>query len=664
MKIWSNEIKDLEKVHDLIKGNYPKLDNELQRLIKTDDENIVLVYARRCLEVMITDLCERELKRPRGTEPLKGIIDKLNKEEKVPHNIIVSMQNLNSLSTFGAHPKDFDPMQVKPVLLDLATTLKWYLKYMETQAPAETKPGGPEETGKKPAGAKKATASSKKRILLASAIVLVCAAIVVTLILTDVIKGGKGVQAGEIKSLVVLPFDNYTGADSLEYVVDALHSSLIMDMGKISGLLIPGKTTSRTFKNSNKTLKQIASDLHVDAALETDVLSFGDSICLVLRLILPGKSEKQLWIADYCEDKSQILNLYSRITRKIADVLKIVLTSDEERLLAKSRTVDREAFDDYLRSQQYWGDLSKEPLNKARDYLNSAIEKDPDWAPLYLGLANVWMMFAQMGFEAPSTAVSTAYENLNKALELDPDLPDAHHLMGWIAFVSEWNWAKAEREFLKALAINPSDAMSRIWYAHLLCVLQRHDEALPQAQLAIDLDPLNPVVQMFYSTAQLFINGCEADLTQIEKLLADDPNNLTANYILNIVSFQCGDYDKVIETEPHYLQLTGRRQFDEDAFKEIERIYNEQGFSAAYEKIVPLYEDLANNKIIGPMELAIVYTKGNQLDKVMDLIEKGYEIHDVTMPYIAIKAYCFDSLYDNPRFISILEKMNLSLPDK
>ena len=151
MTIWSSEIKELEKLYDSIKGKHPKLDNELQRLIKTDDENIVLVYARRCLEVVITDLSERELKRPRGTEPLKGIIDRLNKEEKIPYNITVSMQNLNSLSTFGAHPKDFDPRQVKPVLLDLTTVLEWYMKYLEAQLTTVTEPGVPGEIRKKQA---------------------------------------------------------------------------------------------------------------------------------------------------------------------------------------------------------------------------------------------------------------------------------------------------------------------------------------------------------------------------------------------------------------------------------------------------------------------------------------------------------------------------------
>jgi hypothetical protein len=123
MPIWSAEIKELETLYTSIKGRFSELEKELERLIKADDENMVLLYSRRCLEVIITDLCESELKRPRKTEPLKGIIDKLNREEKVPSHIIVSMQYLNSLSTFGAHPKEFDPRQVKQVLNNLATII-------------------------------------------------------------------------------------------------------------------------------------------------------------------------------------------------------------------------------------------------------------------------------------------------------------------------------------------------------------------------------------------------------------------------------------------------------------------------------------------------------------------------------------------------------------
>src|SRR4030043_774516 len=135
MTIWSAEIKEIERLYDSIKGQSPELEKELERLISASDENMVLVYARRCLEVIINDLCECELKRPRKTEPLKSIIDKLNREEKVPSHIITSMENLNSLSTYGAHPKDFDPEQVKPVLNNLAIILKWYLRYKGIQIP-------------------------------------------------------------------------------------------------------------------------------------------------------------------------------------------------------------------------------------------------------------------------------------------------------------------------------------------------------------------------------------------------------------------------------------------------------------------------------------------------------------------------------------------------
>src|SRR4030043_350387 len=133
MTIWSAEIKEIERLYDSIKGHSPDLEKELERLINAGDENMVLVYARRCLEVIITDLCESELKRPRKTEPLQGIIDKLNREEKIPSHIFASMQSLNSLSTFGSHPKEFDPEQVKPVLNSLAIIIKWYLKYKDSQ---------------------------------------------------------------------------------------------------------------------------------------------------------------------------------------------------------------------------------------------------------------------------------------------------------------------------------------------------------------------------------------------------------------------------------------------------------------------------------------------------------------------------------------------------
>src|SRR4030043_2030540 len=166
MQIWSAEIKEIERLYYSIKGQSPEMEKELERLIKTDDENIVLVYARRCLEVIVTDLCECELKRTRKTEPLQGIIDKLNREEKIPSHIFASMQSLNSLSTFGSHPKEFDPRQVKPVLNNLTTIIEWYLKYKDTQSISQTKPEVAKYESKEPVDTREGIHKPKKKLIL------------------------------------------------------------------------------------------------------------------------------------------------------------------------------------------------------------------------------------------------------------------------------------------------------------------------------------------------------------------------------------------------------------------------------------------------------------------------------------------------------------------
>jgi hypothetical protein len=252
MQIWSTEIKDLEVLYSSFKGHFSDLGNELERLIHASDENMVLVYARRCLEVIVTDLCEYELKRPRKTEPLKGIIDKLHREEKVPSHIITSMGSLNSLSTYGTHPKDFDPEQVKPVLNNLAIVIKWYLKYKETKKSIEGEPEELKHEDKIPdAGFRKSRKPKKGLILIISGIFLVLIIVIAVLFAFKKI-GNKKQSAALEKSIAVLPFINDSQDEENTYFINGIMDEVLNNLQKIKDLSVVSRTSVEQFRDQNR----------------------------------------------------------------------------------------------------------------------------------------------------------------------------------------------------------------------------------------------------------------------------------------------------------------------------------------------------------------------------------------------------------------------------
>ena len=195
-------------------GHAPLLEKEIGLLLKTEDENVAMLYSRRCLEVIITDLCETELKRPRKTEPLKGIIDKLNKEEKVPTYIITSMHGLNSLSTYGAHPKDFDPDQVKPALNNLAIIIKWYITCKGIEIPG------------------KPLADEEEPVIGA--------------------RNSKSDTAKHEKSIAVLPFINDSPDQENTYFINGVMEEILNDLQKIKALRVISRTSAEKYRGHKK----------------------------------------------------------------------------------------------------------------------------------------------------------------------------------------------------------------------------------------------------------------------------------------------------------------------------------------------------------------------------------------------------------------------------
>ena len=251
MEIWSAEIKDLQKLYESFKGQLPDLEKELERLIDADDENMLLLYSRRCLEVIITDLCECELKRPRKTEPLKGIIDKLNKEDKVPAHIITSMHGLNDLSNYGAHPKEFEPEQIKPVLVNLNIIIKWYLKWKESSVTGvtgtiqEKSPYREPHTEADIKKVSKPAGSNRQKIV--SGFVLLSILLLIAIILYPRIfkkESQKLVQPSEGRlSVAIMPFQNLTNDSTWNIWQDGIQDNLITTLSNSPDIKVRQKET-------------------------------------------------------------------------------------------------------------------------------------------------------------------------------------------------------------------------------------------------------------------------------------------------------------------------------------------------------------------------------------------------------------------------------------
>jgi len=487
--------------------------------------------------------------------------------------------------------------------------------------------------------------------------------VIAGLLTLNIVSGSKQLQGGDIQSLVILPFDNFTGDDQLENMVAGMHSILVGDMGRVSGLRVIGTTSSRLYKKVEMSAGDIASELNVDAVVEATVMCLGDTICMQFRLVSTTGKEEQLWVGEYREDKSQILNLYNRVTKQIAEEVRIKLTENEEKILTRDRAADRDAIDAFIRSYAYWGDLGKEALDKAYEFLSLALEKDSEWAPIHAAMAIVWGGRMQMGMVEPEIGRKLIIESIERARELDADFADSHFINGIIFTWTEWDWENGERELLQALAMNPNHVMARMYYAHLLMSLQRMDEALVQGELALNLDPRNPTVLALYSIVLKGAGQHQAAMEYIEKGLAIDPDHSFTQGQVGRALYNTGQYEKELEMRASQLV----EKLGKNKVPDLDSIYRAHGRLTAYQELARLHESYAeelgysqNHRYIG---MAVDYYRADAYSKALDELQKALEIRNPNMPYIGTGTR-FEALHDSTRFLVILDSMNLPHPKK
>jgi adenylate cyclase len=648
MTIWTAEIKELEKLYDSFKGNLPDLEKELEQLIRTQDANVVMLYSRRCLEVIITDLCECELKRPRKTEPLKGIIDRLNSEGKVPPHIITSMHGLNSLSIYGTHPKDFDPEQVKPVLNNLAVVIKWYFGYCELRKAdglktKNVKTEFPIETPTKEEISKPAKKLSKAIIFLTIAIVAVS---VLTIIYFS--PNRKNDYAKLEKSIAVLPFDNLSNDPDQEYFSVGIVDEILDKLFKVGGLKVIARTSSARFINTNLSIKEIARKLGVANVIEGSVRKMGNNVRITVQLI-DARTEAHLWSEIYEKDISNIFLIQSDVAQKVARELKAVIIPQTKQLIEKKPTTNMAAYEAYWRGMLYHRKLNRDDLEIALKYFELAKEKDTGFALAYAGIGRVWRGLQQISVVKVSEGAPKEEAAVIKAMELDSTSSEVHHLMGGIRTWTKWDWKGGEASYRKAIELNPQNADAHSAYSHLLNVLGRPDEAMKHIEIALDLDPINSKVLSFYGVDLMFVRKYDEAIKTFQKAQDLDPRQGLVINIIPALHFAGRDLEAT--------EMMKKFWNDSVSLSAINEGYKERGFRGAEKKLADILAERSKTKYVAPYGVAFQYALAGDTDKAILWLEKAYEEHSANLPYLLSPA--FDILRDHPRFKEIARRMNL-----
>jgi TolB-like protein/Tfp pilus assembly protein PilF len=652
MTIWSAEIKDLENLHESLKGQFPELGKELEQLIKTEDANVVMLYSRRCLEVIITDLCEKELKRPRKTEPLKGIIDKLNHEEKVPSHIIASMLNLNSLSTFGAHPKEFDPRQVKPVLINLATIIEWYLKYKREVEKHESKiPYDTTEHSYSQRAEIISAKSSKKQTKLSRPKIIVVLIVLYAASERKRVKDLSGIE----KSIAVLPFENWSQSEEFAYMGDAIANEISTHLANIEGFHVLSFTSTSRFKGSDRpSLQQVGRELRANFIIEGTVERQDQDVSINVQVI-QAANDYHLWAEEFKGQWKDIFILRANITKKIAAKLQTILSPEEIKKIENEPTQDLEAYDYYLLGRNSWNHRSSEELFKAKSFFEKAIDTDPEFALAYAGLAQCYITLPMYVSWRPGDAYPQAMTLALKALELDSTLAEAYTAIGGIKDSYYWDESGAVKDFKHAIELNPNHSTTYHWYSETLLYSGFYRESVEMIRLALKIDPLSPIFNSLYGFQSYYNNQKDFAISYLQSMIKINPDIGPYHWSLGTIYLMEGEYSKSAQELELAVNLSG------GTFYYIALLgiaYSKMGKLQETQKLLDTIEARTTDVYTSYFPKAILLSELGKKEEALKCLQKAYEERmELVRSLKFVDRFSFSNLRSDPRFIDIVDKV-------
>ena len=497
---------------------------------------------------------------------------------------------------------------------------------------------------------------NKTAVLSAVAAALVTVAAVAGAPLISRDDGVSTPSPRRIRSLAVLPLENLSGDPEQEYFSAGLTEALISDLAKVRALRVISRTSVMRYKDTQKSLREIARELNVDAVIEGAVLQSGQRIRITAQLI-EAATERPLWNESYERDVRDVLALQSEVARAVAREVQVTVTPEEARRLATTRPVDPEAHRLYLWGRHHWNKMTNDGYANAIAYFQRAIQKAPAYALAYAGLARAYVQLGTVGSELPAPdAMSKARTAALKALQLDDHLAEAHVVMASVLMMGDWDWAGAEQAYRRAIELNPGFAGAHHGYSIYLGQMGRVDEALAEARRAVELDPLsifgNNNLARIYNWARRFDDALNQSRTVLE--LAPTYGNAfrvrgQALVGKGLYREAISDYEKFsasLQGDPTYaLAVTGyARARAGDRRGALSLLQRMRAFAA--HGYVPSYH------------FALIYVGLGDTERAFAWLEKTIDAREASCLALKIDPL-LDSLRSDPRYTNLLGRVGL-----
>jgi TolB-like protein/Flp pilus assembly protein TadD/predicted Ser/Thr protein kinase len=466
--------------------------------------------------------------------------------------------------------------------------------------------------------------------------------------------GGSGGR--HIESVAVLPLENLSGDPEQEYFAEGMTEALIMQLSQVRALRVISRTSAMRYKDTDKSLPEIARELNVDAVVEGSVLRAGDRVRVTAQLI-DAAADRHLWAERYDRDLHDILALQSDVARAVAREIHVVLTSTEESRLAEAGPVDPEAYEAYLRGRYHLNRFTADEIEKAIAYFESALAKQPGYAAAYSGLADCynWLGTAFVG-KPPTEFRPKAIAAARRALQLDDNLAEAHAALGW-ARLTEWDWSGAESAFQRAIELSPNDEEAHRLYAYYLASQERFDEAITEARRAVELDPVSVLVQTVLGHILMFARCNDAAVQELQKALELDSSFPLAWQLLGVVYMHESKFEEARAALEKALELSGRSP---TALAGLGCAYAGEGKVRPAEELMSELRELSAVRYVPPVPVAWLYSCLGDNERAIELLAEkfGEPSSGGSLGYLAWWPEG-DALRSDPRFQDLLRRMKL-----